>query len=94
MPSGISLKKPEDFARLYKDDPALALGLVFNNLSDIKLCLLTHIENHDAQFKTQVSICNERFVKRYHLVIAIALALGVGLGAGWIAVEKVLAHMI
>jgi len=33
---GMSIKNAEDWVRLYKEDPDLALGLIFENIADIK----------------------------------------------------------
>ena len=53
MPNGLSIKSQDDFKKLYEDDPGLALGLIFQNLSDLKI-----------QCSSRLPACQNDMIKR------------------------------
>jgi len=55
MPNGLSVKNQEDFAELYIKDAPLAMSLLFQNISDLKLqCNSRLVLCKQAQAKSKV----------------------------------------
>ena len=48
MPNGLSVKNQEDWLQLYNDDPPLAMSILFQNVSDIKVNCATRILGCEA----------------------------------------------
>ena len=51
--NGISINSAEDFKKLYQDDPGLAIGLLFENVGDLR-----------KQCSCRLETCREDFDKK------------------------------
>lgn len=81
MTNGLSVKNQDDFQKLYNDDPALAMSLLFQNISDLKSQCSLRLETCKNQQSSD---------KMKNMMVQAGGGIVGGIAAAWVYVKAIL----